>query len=164
MSQDNQTLIPDVPKASRRGLLLGAPAVAAVALAGGTVANAVAIGTAKADESDPIFDVIERHREALAREDAAHQHFEEMDALYPVNLDCLEEHTPRNAAYDAWNDLCNVRCRITEELLATAPTTVAGLAALLQHWADVVADDDAFDNCDTMKLLTALAGGLRGWA
>jgi hypothetical protein len=41
------TLIP-----SRRALLASAPAVAAVALAGSTVANAVAIGMAKADGLD----------------------------------------------------------------------------------------------------------------
>jgi hypothetical protein len=37
---------------SRRALLAGAPAVAAAALAGGTVANAVAIGMVKADGLD----------------------------------------------------------------------------------------------------------------
>lgn len=43
MSQDNQTLRNEAPKASRRAILTAAPAAAAVALAGGTVANAVAM-------------------------------------------------------------------------------------------------------------------------
>jgi hypothetical protein len=149
---------------SRRALLAGAPVAAAAALAVSTVANVAVLGIARAGGADPIFDVIERHREAIAREDAAHRHFEEMDALYPVTPDNLEEDNPRNAAYDVWNDLCNVRYEITAEL-ATPPTTVAGLAALLQHWADIVGDAEGnFDNYDTTKLLTAVANGLRGQA
>jgi hypothetical protein len=46
MSERNQTLIQEVPQASRRGLLLGTPAVAAAALVGGTVANALAMSDA----------------------------------------------------------------------------------------------------------------------
>jgi hypothetical protein len=40
---------------SSRALLAGAPAVAAAALAGGTVTNTFAIAEAKAAETDPIF-------------------------------------------------------------------------------------------------------------
>jgi hypothetical protein len=150
---------------TRRALLAGAPVAAAAALTAGTVADAVAVGIAKVAEVDPIFEVIQRHRETIAREDAAHWHFEEMDALYPdVTPENLDE-GPRSAAYDVWNDLCNVRCEITAELGMTTPTTTAGLAALLQHWADIVGDDEGnFDNYDTTKLLTALASGLRGQA
>jgi hypothetical protein len=46
---------------SRRALLAGAPAVAAAALAGGTVTNALVIAEAKA-AVDPIFGVIAEHR------------------------------------------------------------------------------------------------------
>jgi hypothetical protein len=49
----------EAPKASRRAILTAAPAAAAAALAGGAVANPVAIGVAKAGEVDPIFAVIE---------------------------------------------------------------------------------------------------------
>jgi hypothetical protein len=153
--------VPTGGGSSRRALLTAAPAAVAGALLAGTAVNAVAISLAKAGEVDPIFEVIQRHRDAIAREDAAHRHFEEMDAQYPMTPDNLEEDNPRSAAYDVWNDLCNVRYEITAEL-ATMPTAVAGLAALLQHWADIVGDDEGnFDNYDTTKLLTALANGLR---
>jgi hypothetical protein len=49
---------------TRRALLAGAPAVAAAALAGGTIANTVAIGTAKAAEIDPVYAAIQRVRDA----------------------------------------------------------------------------------------------------
>jgi hypothetical protein len=65
MSQDNQTLIPEAFKASRRAILAAAPAVAVAALTAGTVANAVAIGTAKADETDPDAELIELARQLV---------------------------------------------------------------------------------------------------
>jgi hypothetical protein len=64
MSQDNQSLRNEAPKASRRAILTAAPAAAAAAVARGAIAN-VALGAAKAGEVDPIFAVIERHRAAI---------------------------------------------------------------------------------------------------
>ena len=54
MSQDNQTLIPQAPRASRRALLMGLAAAAAVA----APALAIALSAAPAGEVDPIFAVI----------------------------------------------------------------------------------------------------------
>jgi hypothetical protein len=54
------------PIPSRRALLAGAPVAAAAALAGGTIANAVAISMAKAGEVDPVFAAIECERAAYA--------------------------------------------------------------------------------------------------
>jgi hypothetical protein len=72
---DSTTTIP-----TRRTLLAGAPAVAAGALAAGTVANAMVVAMGKAAEVDPVLDVIERHRVALEIQSEAHKHFSEMDA------------------------------------------------------------------------------------
>jgi hypothetical protein len=67
MSQDNQTLVPEAPKASRRGLLLGLMAGGpAAALAAGTVADALANGMAKAGEVDPIYEAIKHERDIYA--------------------------------------------------------------------------------------------------
>jgi DNA-binding SARP family transcriptional activator len=168
----------DATKTSRRALLAGTPVVAAAAMVAGTT---VALAIPRTADVDPIFAAIERHREAMELEEAAHERFEALSAESDPD-DFLEwpleqrrawrdeqakrlEESPRNVAYDVWNDLYNVRSAITAELGTTTPTTTAGLAALLQHWADIVGDDEGnFDNYDTTKLLTALAGGLRGQA
>jgi hypothetical protein len=74
---------PNTTNPSRRALLAGAPAVAAAALAGGIVTNALAIAEAKAAEVDPIFALIELHQKAIDLEAKAHDHFKAMDRLYP---------------------------------------------------------------------------------
>jgi hypothetical protein len=66
MSQDNQTRTPEALKASRRGLLLGLMAVAAV-----PVAPAIAKAISPAVEPDPIFALLAEHREAWDRYDEA---------------------------------------------------------------------------------------------
>jgi hypothetical protein len=99
---------------TRRALLAGAPAIAAAALAGGTVANALAIAEAKAAEADPIFAAIDRHREAVRIHKEAGAHFHELERLEP-DFDSSEEWrawilaecakgTPRSIAHDRWND------------------------------------------------------------
>jgi hypothetical protein len=71
MSKDNQTLILELPQASRRALLASAPAAAVAALAGGAITNAAVLTTPRAGEVDPIFEAIERLRTALEHHDAA---------------------------------------------------------------------------------------------
>src|ERR1700759_5625158 len=84
---DSSTPIPT----TRRALLAGAPAVAAAALAGGTVANAVAIGMAKAGEVDPIFALIAEHREAQEACAVAYEANDLDDDEDPNKLAALEK-------------------------------------------------------------------------
>jgi hypothetical protein len=115
MSQDNQTHIPP-PQASRRAILTAAPVAAAAALAGGTVANAVALAIPRTDGVDPIFVLISEHRAA----------YEEMAALStgPVR----EDHDAAMGVAMSWSDSVLLR------LLTTPPTTLGGVVALLQHF------------------------------
>jgi hypothetical protein len=96
---------------SRRALLVGAPAVAAAALAGGT-----ALAIPRTDELDPIFAVIAEHQAAdlgviaaFAREDREYDDDEITDAA---------QERAGDAGYD---------------LFTTAPTTIAGAVALLEY-------------------------------
>src|ERR1700760_3798730 len=101
---------------SRRALLAGAPLAAATALAGGVVANAVAIGTARPDEGDPVLAVIREHRETK----------EELQAACEANGLDMEE-CPRKWAAE---------CRAMDvelSLFSTCPTTLYGVAALLLY-------------------------------
>jgi hypothetical protein len=119
MSQDNQILSNETPKASRRAILTAAPAaVAGALLAAGTVANAAVLGIARTDEVDPISAVIAEHRAAsegvvaaFAREDRETDDDEITDAA-------------KDRVGDAEHDL-----------FTTAPATLAGVAALLDHLA-----------------------------
>jgi hypothetical protein len=172
---------------SRRALLAGAPAAAAAALAGGTVANAIAIGMAGASNGDPVFAVIERHREAMAREQLAHERFKALDNVYPheprpddffewpIEQRCAwnEEQaarrrgSPREVAYHEWNDLSDATIGITEELVQTTPTTIAGIAAVLEYWAELMAHDGDGGDFDFLDLdcgsrfLAGVASALR---
>jgi hypothetical protein len=139
---------------SRRALLAAAPA--AVLVAGTTVA-ALAVTA----EADPILEVIDRHRAALEVYDEAHEHFEAMDELYPrpsmpmefpswsveertawVEANLASKGTPRDIAYDRWSDQCGVVAKITEELAAAPPTTMAGVAAVLAYWSEIMEEDE----------------------
>jgi hypothetical protein len=128
---------------SRRALLAGAPAVAAAALAGGTAANAVAIGMAKADEVDPIFAAIEAHRATvdliLAIEDRSNN--EDLDEVGEEIDDQMD------AAIDTVIEADLV-------LLSTSPTTVAGVVAALEYAGSV---------CRHQREPTILQGA-NGWA
>jgi hypothetical protein len=116
MSQDNQILSNEAPKASRRAILTAAPAAAAAVLAGGGVANAIAIGMAKAGDVDPIFAVIDEHQAAW---EAVVVAYDREDREYDDDeiTDAAQERAG-DAGYD---------------LFTTAPTTVAGAAALLAY-------------------------------
>jgi hypothetical protein len=154
---------PNTTSPSRRALLAGAPVAAAAALAGGTVANAVAIGMAKAAEVDPIFAAIERHREAVRVHEEAMAHFRALavnDRPMPF-LETVEERTdwvrqemeqrrgtPRDIAYKAWCAASDVVGEATTRLLDTRSTTLASAVAALEYWAEFMEftfDDDNHD-------------------
>jgi hypothetical protein len=101
---------------TRRALLAGAPVAAAAALAGGTVANAVAIGMAKAGEVDPIFAVIAEHREAQEACAVAYEANDLDDDEDPNKLAALEK-----------------AGAVELPLFTTLPTSVAGVVALLEY-------------------------------
>ena len=170
----------------RRALLAGAPAVAVAALAGGTVANGVTIGMAKAGEVDPVLAVIDRHRSALEQYDATHAilgngcavsarrrtgRVDRLVARERLTWRRAEmeraKRTPRNTAYELWNDQTAEVSESTEALVATIPTTIAGVVIALEHWAKFsarIGDDSQFDfleqDCGS-RLLTSLAAALR---
>jgi hypothetical protein len=107
---------------SRRALLAGAPAVAAAALAGGTVTNALVIAEAKAAEVDPIFAVIAEHHAIMAGW---------RDALRRENEFW---HTPAgDAAGEEASDACGREKEHLLRVLTVQPTTLAGVVALLDH-------------------------------
>jgi predicted ArsR family transcriptional regulator len=75
--------------------------------------------------------------------------------------------SPVGQASEAWNAADLVAYRSAEELLATRPTTINGVAALLKHWSKVATENRAeldlistmdFQK-DTAKSLQALAAG-----
>jgi hypothetical protein len=111
MSQDNQILSSEAPKASRRALLMGLAAAATPMTS--ALANALSESPGAAD---PIFAVIAEHRAAdvgviaaYAREDRTSDDDEITDAAQERDGDALGD------------------------LFTTTPTTVAGAAALLEY-------------------------------
>jgi hypothetical protein len=171
---------PPVPL-SRRAVLAGAPAAATATLAAGIAVNAVAVAMTRAAEADPIFAVIERHCAAWEIQYDAHEHFLAMDALYPRETEPEEfeewsveqriawrdeeiarcKGNPRDVAYDRWNEDCKAVDEITAELVATTPTTIAGIAALLGYWSEIM-EEDTIDRDfeDTQALLATLGEAL----
>jgi hypothetical protein len=107
---------PNTTSPSRRALLSGAPVAAAAALAGGTVANAVAISMAKAGGVDPIFAVIAEHREAQEACAVAYEANDLDDDEDPNKLAALEK-----------------AGAVELPLFTTLPTSVAGVVALLEY-------------------------------
>jgi hypothetical protein len=160
---------PQVPQmrhqASRRALLMGF-AAAATPMA---PALASALSGPAPPVAGPIFAVIERHRAALEQYDAAREHFQAMDALYPREEEPDEfwskwsveerlawrdaemarrEGGPRDIAYERWNDQHAEVSESTEALVATLPITIAGTALALEYWADfsaLISDNSFFD-------------------
>jgi hypothetical protein len=66
----------------------------------------------------------------------------------------------RAEIYDRWDDLSDGMEEVTEELVATTPTTMAGVAALLAYWSEIMGDDGAGqrqDIYDTQEFLEHLA-------
>jgi hypothetical protein len=112
MSKQSTSAVPELPQASRRALLMGF-AAAATPMAP-TLANA--LGESALAVADPIFAVIAEHREAQ----------EALHAACDANGLDMEECPIKAAADDRASDA-------ELPLFTTAPTTVAGAAALLAY-------------------------------
>jgi hypothetical protein len=124
--------------------------------------------------------VIERHRAVAEAYAEAHKHFEAMDALYPrpsmprefalwpldqrtawVEANAGPTGTPRDDAYDRWSDLADDVEEVTEEFGAVAPTTMAGVAAVLGYWYEIMDDSSShFDYAATVDFLGRLTDAL----
>jgi hypothetical protein len=63
----------------------------------------------------------------------------------------------RRTCSDRWQDAAEATQTITDELLATAPITVAGIVAALEHWADVAEDTDDLDFGRTIEFIQHIA-------
>jgi hypothetical protein len=113
----------DTIKTSRRTLLAGAPAAAAAALAGGTIANAVALGMPRTDEVDPIFAAIEAHRTAVLA----------VNASDDVTCKIRGSGPDWDAASQASSEATDDEMDVLREVLSCRPTTIEGVIALLDH-------------------------------
>jgi len=91
---------------------------------------------------DPIIAVIEAHRRACAETCAAYERLSivEHELMAGVRVSAGEaENDPRwIAANDAAGDALAVQDDLAVKLLQTQPTTIAGAAALLSYYVDVV--------------------------
>jgi hypothetical protein len=143
MSQDNQILSNEAPKASRRSILTAAPAVAVAVLAGGTVANAVALAIPRTDEVDPIFAAIERERQAYAEYCVTAAFQRSANDQCPPEVKAAKNRRA-HPAFAAWwaqyQEAAAVHEKSAQELwsareafLETQPTSVAGLIAFIDH-------------------------------
>jgi hypothetical protein len=142
---------------SRRALLAGAPA-AAVALAGGTPLAAAT--------PDPIFAVIEAHGRAAREELLWYHEMSRLEGALPREQRTWsvsfggEGRWPPEGCTDApdWIDaqlaLGEASDRISDSMLAlltTAPTTIAGVVALLERLdAAYSPEEDVLDGADTL--------------
>jgi hypothetical protein len=155
----SQAEISDTTSPSRRALLAGAPAAAAAALAGGTIANTVAIGMAKTAEVDPIFVAIEHERAAYADYLATAAAADIDDPIPPPLRDDpdFEEANKRRVArpeHKAWwarwkeadaahTEAAQRLWTAREAFLQTRPTSVAGLIAFIDHIEGPFSSGDA---------------------
>jgi hypothetical protein len=53
-----------------------------------------------------------------------------------------QEATPYSRACDKWNTASDKEIAVTAEMIATQPTTIAGLAALLKYWSKIANESD----------------------
>jgi hypothetical protein len=163
---------PDNTNPSRRALLAGAPTVAAAALAGGTIVDAVAISGAKASTPDPIFAAIEAHKTA---ERAFSEILAEQSALERLLPDALSQSTvgargERIVETDDPRWIANQRAvdRSSNEgfnralaLLDIRPTTLAGLVSLFRYVGELESlpvaelDEQTYDFPNALLLAAA---------
>jgi hypothetical protein len=116
---------------SRRHLLAGVPAVAAV----GVPSVATPLG-GLAEGSDPIFEAIADYEEALAARLA-------------------------NKDEDLDTDLMDDEFGALEYVFHTTPTTIGGAAALVELWAKMPYGQDIGDECEECVLEMAFSGWKR---
>src|SRR5579862_8664038 len=89
---------PNTKTPSRRALLAGAPAVAAVALAAGDCVDGFAAGLAALD---PIYELIKRHRETIRAWDAASTEVDRLQKDWYARRKSPFEEPPDTALADA---------------------------------------------------------------
>jgi hypothetical protein len=166
---------------SRRALLAGAPAVAAAALAGGTAANVLATGLAKAAEADPVFAAIEREREAYAAYCAADELRERIEDRQPIpppvrngvpDYEANEKRRADPAHKVWWDEYCEAEADHDESIhelwdaradfLTTQPTTMVGLRVYIDHIeGPLSAGEVEFDDEERALAFPTLAAAVR---
>jgi hypothetical protein len=123
---------------SRRAVLAGAAALPAL------VVPAIAMS----DVADPIFAAIERNKTAYAEFERVCRHQEKLDDTIPeerrmrhyvsdrYNAEMIANDDPAWTKYqDAWFSTCDAADDRATDLLNIAPTSIAGVAALLDYTA-----------------------------
>ncbi|MGY4476323.1 hypothetical protein [Bradyrhizobium sp. USDA 3364] len=115
--------------ATRRGFLAGAAAAAVTGAAPSLAAE---------PPVDPALDAIARHRQAFADHMAS-----------VIAADDTEPHTDaRSAAEDRQTEACNREIDLAWELAASMPTTIAGIAAVLEYVNQFEVDGEEWPNND----------------
>ena len=115
-------LVPDAPRASRRGLLRGMMAAAAVPVTSAVVIP-FAPALAKATEADPALAAIASHRDAMDQWTAAIDRKKKAAAGTPE----------RKAAEEEVEALADLEDDALWEVLTVYPTTLPGVIKLLDH-------------------------------
>jgi len=68
---------------------------------------------------------------------------------------------PDGGGCDRWSDLGDEVEKVTEEFGTVAPTTMAGVAAVLRYWYEIMDDGSShFDYSSTVDFLGRLADAL----
>jgi hypothetical protein len=72
------------------------------------------------------------------------------------------KNTPRDVAYKAWTEASTVKDALSKQIIETSPTTVAGVAAVIAHWSEVM-DEEEHDRdfISTTEFLESLAEGVK---
>jgi hypothetical protein len=143
----------DTTKTSRRALLAGVPAVAA--LAAGTTVTGLAAGLAAS--FDPIFAVIAEHRTAL----------EEYLRAVMVSGAMISHGPDKDPNYDSADNETRGASDWEQDalydVLTTQPTSLAGVVALLAHVAlpEFLREEPEFENETILSAWTNSTGKLK---
>jgi hypothetical protein len=88
------------------------------------------------------------------------QKFGELGALVEKQV-AEDRQSPRGVAWDAFNDACTAMTDSMQRLIATRPTTIAGVAAALDCWLEFAEAGHGLevvgDEADTLDFLNSLA-------
>jgi hypothetical protein len=132
---------------SRRAVLAGLASAAALPIAAALPTNAE-------QSADPIFAAIEKHRSAVKACDTAYAYVDEVVALAEQKFGSGDDvHRARREFIentigdeDKYSDAAfSAKCDAFEKFCETAPTTAAGLKAMLLRASEVIErDEDAF--------------------
>ncbi len=161
---------------TRRAILAGAASVPAFAISGSLVAAEAA--------HDPIIVAIEKHRQAWAEYDRMTRMIMDLEEKVPRdrrrryhvqdrhNAEMIATDDPRwTKAQDDWFAQSEKTDDLATDLLNVAPTTISGVAALLDYVAefeenegelfpDVIEDGEGIDRNPLAELMRVAAGHL----